>query len=73
MQLPIERAIATPHAPPRAGVVVAARMTPMQRTYREMVDGWLYWSVLTLAQRRTDDILLQVRTAQKACSELWSD
>jgi hypothetical protein len=45
----------------------------MQRTYREMVDGWLYWSVLTLAQRRTDDVLLQVRTAQKACSELWSD
>lgn len=47
--------------------------THMQRTYREIVDGWLYWSCLELAKRRTDDVLLQVRTAQKACSELWSD
>ena len=44
----------------------------MTRTYCEMVDGWLYWAVIELARRRTDDVVLQVRTAQRACCKLWN-
>lgn len=41
--------------------------------HRELVDGWLYWAVFTLAKRRTGDVVLQVRTAQRACVRLWKD
>lgn len=44
----------------------------MNRTYCEMVDGWLYWSIFELARQHTDDIVLQVRTAQRACCDLWN-
>jgi hypothetical protein len=64
--------IATPgeYLPPASWSLAFAHM---RRAYRELVDGWLYWSVLTLARRRTDDVVLQVRTAQKACVRLWAD
>lgn len=43
------------------------------RLHRELVEGWLSWSVIALAMRRTNDVDLAVRTARRAIVDLWNE
>lgn len=42
----------------------------MHRNFDE-VEGWMYWSVLTLARRYTSSIEVAHRTAQLGLIRLW--
>ena len=40
---------------------------------RDIVEGWMFWAVFELAKRRTDDVVTQVRAAQRACDRIDAD